>query len=84
MTMPTAAEFHLEDRRALHIPTGAAFIFPISQPWRSNGFSKCWVHMGLAESDLPDGAHYRLRDLIETARDLLMARALAQPQLNIA
>ncbi|MGE0830745.1 MAG: hypothetical protein AB7O04_15530 [Hyphomonadaceae bacterium] len=77
MTTPTFEQFHIGNRRAVHRPTGAVIEFPIAQPWTSNGFSLCDVGVGRADQDLPNGEHYRLQDVIEAARRLMLQRALA-------
>jgi len=74
MTKPTADQFSIAGRRALHVPTGARIDFPIAQPWTSNGYSLCDIFIGKADSELPNGELYRVKDIIDEARRLMLAR----------
>lgn len=75
MTKPTPEQFSIAGRRALHVPTGARIDFPIAQPWTSNGYSLCEIFIGRADSPLENGELYRVSDIIDEARRLMMARA---------
>ncbi len=79
MTKPSFNQFtRIFDRTVRHEPTGVTIAFPRAQPWRGDGFSLCSIEGGAADKELPDGTYYRLRDLIEAARDVMRAESLAQ------
>ncbi|MBI1188111.1 MAG: hypothetical protein GC206_12425 [Alphaproteobacteria bacterium] len=74
-TQPKADQFSIAGRRALHVPTGARIDFPVAQPWTSNGYSLCEIFIGRADSALDNGDFYRVSDIIDEARRLMLSRA---------
>lgn len=74
MTKPSPDQFRIAGRTVEHVPTGAVLEFPRKQPWTSNGYSQCEVRVGLADTDLPSGERYSLRDIMDAAWRLLGAK----------